>query len=219
MRGFRTVTLATVVLLAAMPAAAQTLPAPRSPLVRADLYGMLGWYVAETDLRDDWPAPSLHSAAGAGWYWTDHLRTEIEFAATTETETFGSEPVTLGRQPTYLNFRQAFATKKLGVAQYYQFNRNVWFHPHLGVGVDVTWETVERTDEPIFVFDPVTRQGREGRPRQQHPPVTSTEVRPFAVAGFKAYMSQRAFFRSDLRLGVREGIDEVVLRFGFGVDF
>ena len=220
MRGFRTPTLAALLLLAAMPAAAQTSPAPRPPLVRADVYGTLGWYLAETELSyGDWYSTSLHSAAGGGWYWTDHLRTEVEFAATTEAQTYGSEPVSVRGQTTYLGFREAFRIKQLGIGQYYQFYRNTWFHPHLALGATVTWQTVERTDEPVFVFDPVTRQGREGRPRQQHPPVTSTVVRPFAAAGFRAYMTQRAFFRSDLRLGVREGIDEVVLRFGFGVDF
>ena len=49
--------------------------------------------------------------------------------------------------------------------------------------------------------------------------MTSTEVRPFVATGFKAYMTQRAFFRSDVRVGVRDGVDEVLLRFGFGVDF
>jgi hypothetical protein len=32
-------------------------------------------------------------------------------------------------------------------------------------------------------------------------------------------MTQRAFFRSDLRLVFRNGVDEVLLRFGFGADF
>jgi hypothetical protein len=220
MRASRTLTLAALALLAAAPLSAQTAPAPRSPLVRADVYGTLGWFNADAGLRDSgWFNRSLHGAAGFGWYWTDHLRTAVEFAATTPAEVYSSELVTVAGQSTYLGFRQTFDTKRLGIGQYYQFYRNVWFHPHVAAGVDVTWETVQRIDEPVFVFDPVGRQGREGRPRREHSPVTSHEVRPFVATGFKAYMTQRAFFRSDLRVGVREGIDEVLLRFGFGVDF
>jgi hypothetical protein len=32
-------------------------------------------------------------------------------------------------------------------------------------------------------------------------------------------MSRRAFFRTDLRLTFRSRVDEVLMRFGFGVDF
>jgi hypothetical protein len=42
---------------------------------------------------------------------------------------------------------------------------------------------------------------------------------PFAATGFKAYLAQRAFFRSDLRFAFRDGLEDVLLRFGFGVDF
>jgi hypothetical protein len=219
MRRSRILTLAALALLTGAPVAAQTVP-PRSPLVRADAYGTLGWFNADADLSyDDWYNRSLHGGAGVGWYWTDHLRTELEFAGTTEADIYGAEPVVVGGQPTYLNFRQRLSTQKVGLGQYYQFFRNAWFHPHVAAGVDLTWERVERTDEPVFFFDPVARQGRSGRERQEHPPATSLVVRPVVSTGFKAYMTQRAFFRSDLRVGVRDGIDEVLLRFGFGVDF
>lgn len=222
MRGWRTLTrVAVVVLAAAAPAAAQSAPAaPASPLVRADLYGTLGWFNAEADLPfNNWHNRSLHGGAGLGWYWTDHARTEVEFGATTKSQIYSSEPVIVGGHATFVGFRQSFSTRKLALGQYYQFYRNVWFHPHLAAGVDLSWERRQRDDDPVLVFDPGSRAGQISREPRQHPPTTSLEVRPFVGAGFKTYMSQRAFFRSDLRVGIRDGIDEVLLRFGFGVDF
>lgn len=209
-------------LLAAIPAAAQQIPAPRSPLVRADAHGVLGWFNAEANVPEsynDWYNRSLYGGAGFGWYWTDHLKTEIEVGATTTAEIYSNEPIVIGGQTSYLGFEQRLRTRKVTAAQQYQFFRNAWFHPHLAAGVDLSWETSERRDDPVFVYNPVTRQGRIGREAQQHPPRTSLEARPFAAAGFKAYMTKRSFFRSDIKFGIRGGVDEVLLRFGFGVDF
>jgi hypothetical protein len=177
---------------------------------------------AQADVSDrynDWFNRSLYGGAGGGWYWTDHLKTELEFGASTTAELYSSAPITVAGRTTYVASRQRFSTKRLIAAQQYQFFRNTWFHPHLAAGVDLTWETVKRRDEPIFFYDPVTRQSRPLQEAVNHPGKTSLVARPFASAGFKAYMTQRGFFRSDLRFGFGGGIDEVLLRFGFGVDF
>ena len=50
-------------------------------------------------------------------------------------------------------------------------------------------------------------------------PRTDIFVSLFVSAGFTAYLTQRGFFRSDLKVTLRDGVDEVLLRFGFGVDF
>ena len=39
------------------------------------------------------------------------------------------------------------------------------------------------------------------------------------ASGLKAYMTERTFFRSDVRMTFRGGPDEVLLRVGFGIDF
>jgi hypothetical protein len=222
MKGSRTLTFAVLVALTAAPAVAQPAPAARSPLVRADVQGTLGWFNAESNISnryDEWYNRSLYGGAGFGWYWTDHLKTELEVGATSAVELYGNEPVVIGGQPRYLSFRQAFSTKKLTAAQHYQFYRNVWFHPHLAAGIDLSWETITRRSEPLFFYDQVTRQSRLERPAENLAPETSLHARPFAAAGFKAYMTQRSFFRSDLRFGIGSGVDEVLLRFGFGMDF
>ena len=93
-------------------------------------------------------------------------------------------------------------------------------HPHAGAGVDLTWETTTEKAEPVTC----TRRPSLGSPGSSRAgtvigPDTALIVRPFGEVGFKCTFSPRSFLRSDLRLLVRRGIDEVQVRFGFGVDF
>ncbi len=216
--------LATTLILAGvpLPASAQQEPPDRAPLVRTDLVGSLGWLNAEADapgLFDRWYHRSLYGGVGVGWYWTDHLKTEVDFGASTPAELYASDPVAIGAGIGYRLSRLEFSTKGIAAVQQYQFYRNRWFHPHIGIGMDAMWQTIKRRDDPVFWYDPVAREGRQVQPARTHGPETDLRLRPFVSAGFKAYLSQRGFFRSDLRVVVRDGVDEVLLRFGFGVDF
>lgn len=38
-------------------------------------------------------------------------------------------------------------------------------------------------------------------------------------AGFKAYFTERAFFRTDLKLSARDGVEQLVWKVGVGIDF
>jgi hypothetical protein len=106
------------------------------------------------------------------------------------------------------------------VGQQYQFFRNVWFHPHLTGGVDLSWEKTERRPEgPLQIFDPVARRTEVVPQPESSVEETELLVRPYAGIGFKAYMSPRSFFRMDMRFVLKDGVDKVLMRFGFGVDF
>jgi hypothetical protein len=206
------------ILLTAEVATAQ--PPQPAPLIRADLAGVVGWLnVNQPDGEyDRWINRLGTIGAGAGWYWNDHLKTEVDFAFSSSVEHYDVRDVVVDGRSGYLTSRTRFSSRSLAVGQQYQFYRNVWFHPHLGAGVDFAWETSRRRDEGGQLYDPVTRQYRVVA-GQVFPAEENLVVRPFAEAGFKAYMSQRSFFRMDLRMNVRNGIDEVVFRFGIGADF
>ena len=119
---------------------------------------------------------------------------------------------------TYTASEYRFSTRRIALNQQYQFLRNVWVHPHAGVGVDVTWERTEREDQPVFAFDQQTRTTRLVRPAFTAPVTRRVLYRPFAEIGFKAYMNRQVFFRADMRTVFRSGVDEVLFRFGVGVD-
>lgn len=209
--------------LSAPAALAQTAPPP-TPIARADLTVMLGWFNADKEdptrqSYNDWYNSSLYGGIGAGWYWTDNHKTEVDFGATTRGDVYRSSPVIIGSQQTYTTSRLWFSTRKLTVGQQYQAYRNAWFHPHVAAGVDLTWEESREERAPTYVYDSVARTSRVIAPAQTIGPTVDLIVRPFAAVGFKAYMTPRSFFRSDVRFTFRGGVDEFLWRAGFGLDF
>ncbi len=103
-----------------------------------------------------------------------------------------------------------FSTRRLAIGQQYQFYRNVWVHPFVAAGLDLTWERQDRTDEIYWSLPSRV---------ETHPTRTTLLARPFATAGLKAYFNSQAFFRTDMKLTFDRGVDEVLLRIGVGVDF
>lgn len=167
---------------------------------------------------------------GAGYYWTDHVKTEIEVGLTSEGDTRGSRPVDVAGVPAgfRLYTRNATTTRLVSLAQNFQFFHNQWFHPFVSAGVDLAWERT-RVEIPEQRYYPPPIYGPVGTPPQSQPPVLvparPTEVnrrliaRPFGGTGFKAYVTHHGFFRADMRIGSGGRTWTGVYRVGFGVDF
>jgi opacity protein-like surface antigen len=203
----------------AAPAAAQAQDVVR-PVARADAWAAVGWHharLAEAGEYDDWYHSSVAGTLGASWYWTDHLRTEIDAGATSRGRIYVFEPAFTDNQITGRYGWIRHRTRAVGVTHHYQFFRNAWFHPYLGVGVDVIHQTEDEHVEPVLAFDRVGRSTVLEPARDES--TTRTLARPAASLGFKAYLTPRAYFRTDARIGVRRQIEDVIVRFGFGVDF
>lgn len=207
-------------LIAATPRVA----AQSADLPRADVSGSLGSQSVSTGESSlygggrRWSG-GFHGSASAGWYWTEHLKTEIDFGARTKGRVFEPSAVTFNGVQTYYTTDRTFSRRTLGVAQQYQFFHNVWFHPYLGAGANLAWERSLRHASPAFAYDPQTRTTRMITPERTESAKTTLFAEPFVQSGFKAYMTPRTFFRSDLRVAFRSGIDDVIVRFGFGFDF
>jgi hypothetical protein len=207
-------------LLATSPALAQDRPPAR--FARIDVFGSIGWFNAdkgELAEYNDWYNRSLFGGGTAGWYWTNHLKTEVDIGATSRARVYSYDQISIGNISTIRASEFYFKTRRIALSQQYQFGDNAWFHPHLAAGVDFTAERIEQEDEAVFGFDQVTRTTRLVAPEEIHPERTEWHTRPFIGGGFKAYMTPRSFFRTDMRLVLKDGVDEVLLRFGFGVDF
>ena len=213
-----------VALAAALTAAyadrASAQPDPR--VVRGDIAGSVGWLSSnthnETRYSNNW-IDSVFGSASVGWHWTDHQKTELEVGASTKGRSFSDQQIVVDGRPGYVSISTRSSKRTLGISQQYQFFHNVWFHPHVAAGVDVTWE--RRTDQfaPLYLYDPVSQSARFATLGRTEGPRTSVRAKPFVATGFKAYMTERAFFRSDLRVAFRGGPDQTVLRVGLGVDF
>jgi hypothetical protein len=196
----------------------------RVPLSRGDAHFVIGWqnlHKAQPASQpyNNWVNGIFYGGAGAGWYWTDHLKTQLDFGAGTRGEQYRFEPRVVNGQVTGTSSRVGVRQQSVAVAQQYQFFRNQWFHPHVAAGVELARETTTEEYQPVFAFDNATRTTREILPGRIDPPEHRLVARPFAEAGFKGYLTRRAFFTADTRMMYRGGLDEVLFRFGFGVDF
>jgi hypothetical protein len=193
---------------------------------RADFHAVIGWQNLRQDRGNDtfdtfntWSNGIFYGGAGAGWYWTDHVKTQVDLGTGTLGRHYRYRPLTINGVQTGTSSRVAVRQSSVAVSQQYQFFRNQWFHPHVAAGLDIARETRQEEFQPVFVFDQATRTTRQVSPARVDGPSRNTIVRPFGELGFKAYMTRRAFFTGDTRLMFRGGIDEVLFRIGFGVDF
>src|SRR5215212_9017268 len=101
------------ILLMTGPAArAQT-----APVMQGDVAGTIGWLAVDKEsqqpqVRHDW-TKSLWGAASAGWYWTDHLKTEVDFGAGSRATAYESRTVTFEGRPVYTFTESSFARRTL----------------------------------------------------------------------------------------------------------
>lgn len=164
----------------------------------------------------------LGVAAGGGslgYYWTPHLKTEVDISASNEDERYSYQliPVPGSTTPLYVERDHAvrFTTASLGVTG--QFFENAWFHPFVGTGLELV-----RDREHVEVIPPPVPP--RGVPVPALAVTDETHVRyrgrPFTAMGFKAYLSPRAFIRTDIRMSwSRDGLAALAWRSGVGFDF
>jgi outer membrane protein W len=192
------------------------------PLANGDVTTELAWLnvrAVKDSSYNEWYHRSAYGSVAAGWYWTNHLKSEIEVGASTAAELYAATTVQIDGRTHYISSRYRFTTKRIVATQHYQFYENAWVHPYVGIGIDGTWESRDQHDNPLYVYDSVTHTTHVERPAQDRPRSRRFDVRPVADAGAKFYVNRRAFFRTDMRMVIDGGIDEVLFRFGFGVDF
>jgi outer membrane protein W len=223
MKGIPIVLATGLTALFAGPAHAQTagvLPAPVVP--RPDIAGTIGWLsVNKSELTDsnDWYNRSAQGALIFGWYWSPHIKTELEASASSHAELYAAREDFINGIRVFGPSEYHFSTRRVTFAAQYQFGDNAWFHPHVAAGVDVNREKTRRFDHDVYVYDPVARLSTLVHRSTRHPDAIDTHVRPFVGAGFKGYFTRRGFVRSDVRVILAERIEEAIVRVGVGVDF
>ena len=213
--------LAPIALLLTTASAAAAQPSAVAALPRADVQAAIGWQNLRADRTasfNNWINSIAFVDAGAGWYWTEHLRTQIDAGLGSSGRSTRFVDRSRESRSRFQEVDTDVRPRTFAVGQQYQFFHNALFHPHVGAGVLVRSEHVRDTFSPLTDVDPAT-----GRTVIVEPGRTETRSRTrvvaFADAGFKAYVSRRAFFVSDARFAIRSRVDGVLLRFGFGVDF
>jgi hypothetical protein len=184
-----------------------------APVTRMDISASIGAFTADRGLDRDvccgWTG-SFFKGIGAGYYWTDHLKSEIEIGWPGENEAYRYLPgESSGRTFTVTTEEHTFTSTKFSAGQLYQFGRNAMFHSFVGAGVEFDRER-----------DEIERRIQTERGALPPTQVTETALRtrPYLTSGFKAYFSERTFFRGEVKLAIRDQIDQVSWKSGFGVD-
>jgi len=189
--------------------------------MRGDVAGSVGWSSANRrrfESYNDWRTEGLFELRG-GWYWTNHLKTSVDVAGTTSSELYGIVPVPVGGLPGYPTVRYRIRETHAAVSQVWQFGENQWVHPYVAGGADIVFETLSRRDDPVFYYDPITRQSRMLRDTVQYPDTNDVRVHGLVAAGVKGYVSRKAFLLTELRVTIAGRAEQVHWAFGFGADF
>lgn len=185
--------------------------APTEPVSGADVAVSTGWFTADRSqgsCSSSWSA-GLFKGMSAGYYWTDHLKTEATAGAPGVTETYGFFSNRLANGSfRYTSEHHRYDGTKFSVAQVYQFGRNSTFHPFVVNGVDVDRER----DAIESYVSAASIQSEDERAEK------SIHARVFAGAGFKAYFSERAFFRGEARFAGGPQPSQMTWTAGHGLD-
>lgn len=184
-----------------------------------DASGHISWLtVDKTGIAPEWNRwYDVASFGGSlGRFVGPHLKVEVDAATSAAAEVYVERQVSIPTQlyPIYISQPQRFRMTTVSGGAMYQFFDNRWFHPFVGAGIEAARET--RTVEQ-FYYPTVA----PGIVVLDAPGTTSTwRSLPFADVGFKWFVSERAFVRSDVRTTFdRDGVNHVSWRSGVGFDF
>ena len=177
--------------------------------------GLWGTNDHRADTYDNW-YPTWNGTLSVGYYWTEHLKTEVDAGLTSEGRLWGTH---VGPGGTYAPVAHLFSTRSMTLSQQYQFGHNSRFHPYLAIGLAFVWIRHTEEREPAYQIIRVPPYSVLLEPARTIGPATDMEAVPFIRGGFKGYFNERAFFRTDLGVGLRGGVRHVTLGSGFGFDF
>lgn len=177
---------------------------------------------AENDnaYRDDWYFDGRY-AVTAGHYWTQHLKTEVEYAVSGEGSIYNQVYVTPpgGLYGYPLSSESFYRLEQGAIRMVWQFGDNAWVHPYLSGGL-----VVDRERRRTFV--PEQYQYPAGR---TNPLLITPQVNPapsyehrlgYSIgAGVKLYLAPKAFFTTGANVTHSKPARTVSLLAGFGFDF
>ena len=173
---------------------------------------------------DDWYFDGRY-AVSIGKYWTDHIKTEVEFAHSGEGSRYVQRFVDMpGVPPHYPIPAEEFnRLQQLSGRVVYQFLDNAWVHPYVfgGVGLDIDRRRTEIP--PNYFYPPATPQNRPAPILVTPAVIEGPDIswRPAGVfgAGAKMYMTQRSFFNAGGITSLGDATRTWSLVAGFGIDF
>ena len=195
---------------------------------RWDVNLSAGMFEAQPDGRtssysyDDWYFEGRY-AIGAGYYWTENFKTEIEFATTGEgsryVQDFGSLPGS--SQPYPFSYESFHRIQQTSVRAVWQFRENTWVHPYVNGGFVLE---SERHHDHVpaqyrYPVDPRTGQPVVIRPEFTSGKVTDHRGGVTFGGGAKFYMTPQTYINTGMQVTRAQPSTTVSFLAGFGIDF
>jgi opacity protein-like surface antigen len=213
-----------VVLLATGTAEAQT-TVPQQRFDVGATAGLMAYNPSEqrNGYGDDWIAEGRY-AVSFGRYWTDHLKTEIEFSTSGDAERYTQRFVTVpGVPPGYsISAQEHYRLHQLSARVVWQFRDNQWVHPYVfgGASYDIERKRVFVPEQHYWGGDartpafriPITPPIKEG-------PETTRRAGVIAGGGTKLYMTSNSYFNAGAVVSYAKPSTTFSLVAGFGIDF
>ncbi len=193
---------------------------PTVALPKADGWASVGWQIVnelDTSTLGSYDEQRVIGSAGSGLYWAPRLKAEFDAATSSRSSFNVVEQMPINGEPGIRYSQVRVRTTSFAAAQTYELLSNAWFTPYVGGGVEVSRVAREEYVQAFSLAGPTGPRIPERS--ESLTPGSEVIVRPLVAVGFKAYLSRRAFFRTDSRLTLEPRVQHVLIRFGFGVDF
>lgn len=210
----------------AQPSSAQATAGKQLSPPQWDVAGSIGLLSSDpvpsdAPYSDDW-YHEARFAASVGRYWTRHLKTELEFATSTEGSRFSNRTSVVPGAPPYypLSVYENFRLNQVSGRVVWQFLDNTWVHPYVFGGVTLDAQRqMTFIPEQFFYPDPRTPSNRIQVTPEIQQEDTSYRFGPIAGAGAKMYVTRTAFFNAAVVTSYSNPTRTVSFIGGFGVDF
>lgn len=176
---------------------------------------------ANPHYRDDWYFNGRYAVA-IGRFWSEHLKTELEYATSGEGSIYLQQFTSLPGNPAVLPYavRSFHRVDQLSARLVYQFRDNAWIHPYVSGGLVGERDRHRVHIPPVYQYS----SGRSTDPvilvHERHSaPTWQYRIGVTAAAGAKIYLSRNAFFNTGVIGTWSRPAATVSILAGFGIDF
>ena len=202
-------------------------PLPADAQAVFDLTGLAGFFAGRQPPRDDPGSRQdwIQAAQGGvvlGAYLSRHLKLEIEATGTTAGTRYVSTAIAVpgNPYPYWVTSEHEHSVRSIGAVAAWQFRDNEWVHPFVEAGLSADFDhMVVRTPEQFFPGDPRGGSSPLRLAEARIEESTATRMRGVIGGGAKAYFSERAFVRTDVRVTFDQHRLNLAFRGGVGIDF
>jgi hypothetical protein len=185
--------------------------------------GIFGHRPAASDYSyDNWYNEGRY-AASIGYYWTEHLKTEIEFAHSPEGDLHFQE---LSRVPgtgaLHSVYGQSFhRLQQTALRLVWQFGRNAWIHPYVNGGAVLDADRQRRYSPVTYSYpgDPRAVPPIVVRPEINSGPDTAYRYGVSVGAGTKFYVVPQAYINTGAQWTYTRPAKTLTVLVGFGMEF